>query len=471
MYVTKYMISYPVNEEYELILNTLSGAVDIVTKEEQKTIERIRKGESVDDQLLLNLLKERKYILENPEEEKSLLNKIFAICSRFDAGSISYTICPTYRCNLACTYCFEKDLISANKTTMNLKVITNVLKAISAISDIRSERTRPRITLFGGEPLLNAKTKAIMETVFQETAETPQSVSIVTNGVNLSNHMDILTRHIDSIERIQITVDGPKHVHDRRRIFPSGKGSFDRIIEGIDSAFEAGLPIHLRVNVDAENLKFIPDLGKFIISKGWNDSNCFVADIAPVTDHVCSNTIPNLLPEHEIVGETLRLLDFHREYMEVFRLRTFRILNHVARVFGFITNKVEFEDMPSFFYCETNYMPYYVFGAEGLIYPCAECIGKENFAIGRAHPDFFLDEEWEAEWKNRNVLTIPKCSECKYLTLCGGGCAFSSLANNGSLYIPMCEDPEKVLFSFLDFMNRKGMLTTYIKTKNGCDFE
>jgi uncharacterized protein len=467
MYVTRYMISYPINREYELLLNTLSGAVDIVTRKECEDIERIRNGGSVNDESLLNQLKDRKYIFEDHQEEQELLNKIFGVCSQFDAGSIDYIICPTYRCNLACRYCFERDLISAKSATMTQKVVENVLKAISAIGNIHSERTRSRITLFGGEPLLNMKTRRIIKKVFQEAENTSQSVSIVTNGVNLRKHMDILNRYKDSIERIQVTVDGPKHIHDRRRVFPSGKGSFDEIIEGIESAFEAGFPLHLRVNVDAENLEFVPDLGEFIISKGWNDSNQFVADIAPVTDHLCSNTIPNLLPEHEIVGKTLRLLDTHPEHMRVFRLRTFRILNHIARVFGFLTDNVEFEDIPSFYYCETNYMPYYVFGAEGLIYPCSECIGKENFAIGRAHPDFFLDEGKEAGWKNRNVLTIPRCRECVYLTLCGGGCAFSSLANNGSLYIPMCEDPEKVLFSFLDFMNRKGTLEQFIKTDNG----
>ena len=63
-------------------------------------------------------------------------------------------------------------------------------------------------------------------------------ITIVTNGVFAGDFIDILSLAKDNIEMLQITIDGPEIIHDKRRKNFSGKGSFIDISKSIDALLD-----------------------------------------------------------------------------------------------------------------------------------------------------------------------------------------------------------------------------------------
>ena len=123
-----------------------------------------------------------------------------------------------------------------------------------------------------------------------------------TNGVCLRYFVDLFKNKKYVPRDIQVTIDGPKEIHDKRRIAKGGKGSFDDIVESIDVTVEAGIHISLRLNIDDMNVNYINQIADFIISKKWANKNNFTAYLAPVTDHSSVNqNYPWLIVDSSLV--------------------------------------------------------------------------------------------------------------------------------------------------------------------------
>ena len=123
-----------------------------------------------------------------------------------------------------------------------------------------------RITIMGGEPLLKCNIKTV-EYIFKQAKKREYSIDIVSNGVDLNYYIDLFNEYKDTLNHIQITVDGIKEIHDKRRIFHDGRGSFDLIMKNMKLAIENDILIILRVNVDDTNINELPDLADTLVNE------------------------------------------------------------------------------------------------------------------------------------------------------------------------------------------------------------
>jgi uncharacterized protein len=87
----------------------------------------------------------------------------------------------------------------------------------------------------------------------------------------------------------------------------------------------------------------------------------------------------------------------------------------------------------------------YAFDLHGDVYTCLSVCGNKKFSVGKFYPKLNLDKEKVGMWRKRSILDIPKCRECKYNLLCGGGCAILSYYEKGSLNEPCCKPIKKAL--------------------------
>lgn len=445
--ITKYLSMYKLNDENTLLLNALSGAIDIVDNETKDKILTIQKTNSTKetDEELVNTLVRRGYLFDSEEAEMDFLFKQRQVYNSITGKKISFVICPTMACNLRCTYCFESEEARSNTKIMTDEQIENIFKHIKNILLDRKPRYAV-IELFGGEPLLPS-TESINEKIFEFAQKNEMEVTVISNGTHIITYKDLIMKYKD-ILNFQITIDGIREIHDKRRVRADKTGTFDIVCEGIDTLLDIGVRTNIRVNVDRENIDTLREFIEFVKDRGWDRKNeIFHCDIAPVTNHHASNNLYNLLPEHQIVKKALEQFPDYDPSNSFFELALFRVLGHLNKTLN-INWKAE--SYYNFHYCEANVLQFYVFTPDGFIYACPEAIGDSGLSIGRFDEEIELIPEKVEAWKGRDIFRIPRCRECKIAPFCGGGCAFAAIKANGDMDLPVCDDAENVLAQYID---------------------
>lgn len=431
-YLTKYLTIFRLDDEYSLLVNTLTNAKDVIDRDTFSVLDRLRHDPantfSGSDELM-NQLKERGYVFDSQEEESELLRKIHAFNTQIKTLSYmpSFIICPTMGCNLRCTYCFEPDeqhknyqLLDEGQLNTILNKIRETCDQINSLQDEKGaiKKRYPRITLFGGEPLLPANA-SIIERVLDFAAELDLKVTIITNGTNIACYSEVLEKNKQRVI-MQITLDGDKETHDQRRIRADGSGTFDKTCEGIDKALEIGIPILLRVNVDKDNLQSLNRLKDVFRAHGWIGSPFITPYLAPV---ICNemNSSDNTLSETDMLKYVYDN-DLYGTDNSLFR----SIGPVTASVESFFKSKSD-SDLWRVSYCGSGTGANFCFVPDGLIYPCLNCCGQKEHAIGTFHSEAIeIDRSKYDVWKNHDAFEKKKCKECKYLLLCGGSCPAST---------------------------------------------
>lgn len=275
--VTKYISWYKLEDNKTLVLNAFSGAIDLVDDKTRNKIEEFIQMSNIEisrldkeDRELMDLLYKRGYVIEDRETELNELKRQKLVHEHLCDIAILHVICPTMFCNLKCSYCFEPMEIKEKNNVMNSKqvnAICDFIKKIKNDSNIKMHR----IQLFGGEPILPiTKEVNIQFLKFAETEKIP--VSIITNGTFVKDYQDVFRKYQNTIDSIQITLDGSKEIHDKRRIRKDGKGTFDDICEGIDFLLSTEIrQVNIRVNVDRANIEKLKELDLFIEEKDWKN--------------------------------------------------------------------------------------------------------------------------------------------------------------------------------------------------------
>ena len=364
MHISKYNLIFHTKEpDWFVILNPLSRSIDLL---DSRAIE-ILKSPGASDALkafpaFSSQCLERGYAYNDASEEKQRLRALEKKSKELsDAEPLTFVVYVTFACNLRCTYCFESRSLQGQRGMIQPDVIDSLFRAIAELQKQRNNPLPPEITLFGGEPLLRGKThEESIKRILEAAREKGCRVSIITNGVELSSYTDLLSRY--DIENIQITVDGPKRIHDQRRIFANGQGSFDRIVSGIDEALKKGLKISLRVNIDDQNVAYLPELADFILQKGWLEKRVDVY-ITPVNENGPENKV--CLQQSRI--ETLKtLLDMKQQHRQL----DFMTISHwLVQYFESILERGTLP-MPETRFCEATTGTQYSVDFLGRVFTC-----------------------------------------------------------------------------------------------------
>ena len=254
------------NQEYA-IMNPLSGSFDIMSAGEHDALQRVGAGQSVEQDIAAYLL-ERGYAYPDAAAEQKAYTQAYAEFQREIADTqVQLMLIPTYGCNLACVYCYQHGVEAEHKLITRDAVDAFFRYVRDSFS---GNSKKPFITLFGGEPLINSLAqRQMIEYIVDQCAAGDYELAAVTNGFDFIDYVDILKRA--KIKEIQFTLDGSREVHDKRRATANGKGTFDRVIRGMEAAVRAGFPVNLRTVVDLENIGDLVRLAEYLDAKGWLD--------------------------------------------------------------------------------------------------------------------------------------------------------------------------------------------------------
>lgn len=170
--------------------------------------------------------------IKNPDIIKELI---------FKSGLQELILEVTQKCNLRCKYCVysesypgvrgynPKDM-SEDTALKAIDLYFSLLKEGRAYNPYRE----PKIGFYGGEPVLNFELiKTCITHVMENYTDFDPHFVMTTNSTLLSDEILTFLREYDC--EIVLSIDGPKEEHDRNRVFPGGKGSFDTIMENAKS--------------------------------------------------------------------------------------------------------------------------------------------------------------------------------------------------------------------------------------------
>jgi len=351
----------------------------------------------------ISILKKAKILVDDDREEL-LRIRYNTLYNRFDKSFLGLTINPTLDCNFNCPYCFEgnnkrsvymDDVVEGNV----IEFIQNKSNSVEGIS----------ITWFGGEPLL-AFDKMVSITNKVKKLNKPYGAKLITNGYLISIEKAKLFNEL-SIHTVQVTIDGLKETHNKKRMLIDGTETFDVIIENILVLLEyTSCYIVVRVNIDEDNKHEYIKVCNFF-SKNFEKKYFSRISVVPgfIDDDNSCNTDTCLLDREK---RSVFLMEIYEKY-GVFEFTDFYPSN----------NRYE---------CAARNINNFTIGPRGELYKCWNDVGDETKIVG------ILGQKIDAGRDNTTLLKYlaaadplddPKCKSCFLFPVCGGGCPYQRIKN------------------------------------------
>ncbi|HXC27395.1 MAG TPA: cyclophane-forming radical SAM/SPASM peptide maturase GrrM/OscB [Stellaceae bacterium] len=333
---------------------------------------------------------------------------------------------PTPFCNIDCRYCYLAD--RTNKSVVADATLQNLFGQVFASGWAKDGLS---VVWHAGEPMVlpiafYRRAFAMIEGLKPEGLML--SHSFQTNGTLIDDAWCdfIAETHLS----IGVSVDGPRHFHDRNRVTRSGRGTFDKTIAGIRRLKSHGVPFHVISVLTKESLAAPREMFDFYLAEGI-DHVCFNVEESE-GDHRSESFAEAGIEDayYDFLSEFWRLsaanpgkISFIREIDDaqrnVFRPRDTGIHNQLATPFA-ITSMDWTGNIATF---------------------SPELLGLKNrdyddFVLGNVNRDRLEDlaaRPLLARMAGDIDAGIALCREhCEYFSVCGGGEPVNKLFENGS---------------------------------------
>ncbi len=200
----------------------------------EKDLRMFRRGEVNDD--LLKKLEERNIVITEGNITRVLKNIIKRLGYIHSMPMMTVQINLTLRCNLACRYCHAESS-PERFAEMDGEVMRDCVRFVEKLP-----KKYIGIEFQGGEPFLRFD---LMQEFLQELEGKVRKKGkrivrkiVVSNGTLIDK--DIARWAAKNGINISISLDGPKEIHDKHRMYPNGHGTYEDVICSIRLLEEVG---------------------------------------------------------------------------------------------------------------------------------------------------------------------------------------------------------------------------------------
>ena len=332
----------------------------------------------------------------------------------------------TNQCNLACTYCYEygEDKIVDTEHGKQSKFMSEQT-ALASVDFLLKESARvAHLTFFGGETLLNFPVlKSTIAYARRRAAEAGKEIdfSLTTNATLLKP--EIIEFLAENQVGVTISIDGPREMQDKFRVFHNGAGSYDVVAPKIKELLRVHRtrPIGARVTLTSDTLDITRIYRHLTEEMGF-----WEVGFAPVT------TSPQ---QQYAIGEH----GFDR-MLGQFRALAAEFLEHVAvnRHHGFSNVKDTLEEI------HKGVSKAYPCGAglgllgvstDGDVALCHRFAGSDAHKFGTVQDGIDRDAQ-TAFLQQHHINDKTDCQTCWARPLCSGGCYHEAHVRYGTTTRP-----------------------------------
>lgn len=384
-----------------VFFNSMTCALAIVDENFLRVYNDVEHGtydESKYDTKLIDDMKLSGCIINDDTDELQLI-QFYRNQSKYDTSSLGLTIAPTLACNFRCKYCFENHPLGNMSKEIQSALIEFVKRYTQNAKDLS-------VTWYGGEPLIARDIVYSLSEKFLELCNLHHidySAFIITNG-SLLTDSDIEAFKKYHIRGAQITLDGPKEIHDSRRPSCNGESSFDKLITNINNLLNNDLDVIIRVNVDKDNISYCKDLLwtlKTTIDR-YDLLKIDFGKVAAFTD-ICRSIESSCYDAEQYADILLPLYD--------------KVIS-----MGFSMNKMTVYPSVKYNYCCADYVNSFVVDVDGFLYKCWNQVGMPESSCGKVNESSTSVSNNFLSWIQRTPIENKECQQCKMLPICMGGC-------------------------------------------------
>lgn len=384
------------DEEYKdvVLYNSRTGALAVLQPNNYKQYTNLINNKGTIDEVFKKQLFDCGFIVDDLFDEiECIRTNIYR--SRFDSNRLALTIAPTMACNFRCVYCYEKGQYKSSK--MSIETADNIIEYIRE----QAERLEVlNVAWYGGEPLLAMDIISYMSKNILDICKKyniKYECTAVTNGYFLTPEIAKQMKEY-GVEKIQVTLDGPQEIHDKRRPLANGKGTFDVILENVKQAKKI-IPICIRINTDFQNWKNLDEVvGQIKEDNELNDDiTIYLGLVTPTNDKYDNEKCMS----DEIYS------NFNLQFM---------VHHNIPITYIYPTPKGN--------YCTADRNNSWVIDVDGYLYKCWSDIGIKERCVGCINNEIAITPN--CKLLNDYMLYDPtndkKCEDCLYLPICLGGC-------------------------------------------------
>ena len=183
------------------------------------------------------------------------VKNVLALTTAPRTGLDACVIYTTTDCNARCFYCFE---LGRKRIAMSEETAHSVATYIAA----NKPNKNFKITWYGGEPLFNKNVIDIITDDLRASGIDFRS-RMLSNGYLFDEETVKRARDSWNLKKVQIVLVGTEEVYNRSKAYIYREGSaYRRVIRNMQLLMEAGIDVHIRLNMDSANFQDLMRLSK-----------------------------------------------------------------------------------------------------------------------------------------------------------------------------------------------------------------
>ena len=416
------------NQKIIIARNTLNSSTVRITNQIKDIVESVIDKKIEKDTIPLYIreyikkLVQLEILVPSKLDEKEKYLKFFYKTQQEEEKTFSIFLVTTRSCQLNCPYCFERGV--SQKEQLNIETAKKIVLWCQNYLNKNNSCNKLRVVLYGGEPLLN---KRIIEYILPRLYNIAREkqllfkLDIVTNGELLDlKTLSFLNRY--NLNTVEITLDGPKEIHDKRRIRKDGKGTFDRIMQNISMGFHQNLlkKVHLGITFDRQNVHLIPALFDFLVMHNLQQKiELSFIGIFPTIREQLGQRVPDSHFAKFGLSESKNAIKYLWLCQE-------------AKKRGFnIPQKWQVGPV-----CTATKVNSVIIEPNGTLLKCPRAVGYKEFVFGDI---FSTTEAYDPNYNQFDFLKKCLAKGCPLVPLCNGGCRFQAYISSGSYSKPYCK--------------------------------
>lgn len=398
---------------HTLLMKKAYGNIEL-----EEYLKNIENGKTRDISIKKQLL-ENGFLVEKSFSKENFYNDFrIRLLEQQPSIGLMYII-VTDSCNFRCKYCFIKEAEEKKHLEYGHMSYETAREGVEFFINQIIRQGNKRIIFYGGEPLLNYEVikdiiEYIRERERQNAFKGPVNIQMVTNGSLITKKMTDFFAKMRV--NISVSIDGPKEIHDKMRVYRKVGGTFKDSLRGFYLLKDAGLDPGISCTICKHNVNRLAEIVEYFAKElkikglGFN--------------------LPNLIPGQEnldvpnevITKNIIKAYEKCRKYGII----EDRVFNR--RILPFVEERFWLTDCAG---CGNQI----VLLPNGAIGPCHAFLAYKKYFPSNCffRENLVRNPVW-IEWKKRAPLNMDKCRDCAAISICGGGCAYNAHENKGSIW-------------------------------------